>query len=497
MYPDHQPGLKDWNFHDSPGFSDFQVLPAQLSRIILPFMVDNTIKQILQKTDSIGSEIRVQAWVRTKRDTKELVFIALNDGSCMNNLQVIAEKSVISENVLHTLTTGASCSVTGILVESPAKGQTLELQALSLEQLGDCPSDYPLQKKRHSFEFLREIAHLRTRTNTFGAVARVRNALTIAVHSFFQELEFFNVHTPIITASDAEGAGEMFQVTTLPFETFDSSAGIDYSRDFFGKKASLTVSGQLSAETYATALGRVYTFGPTFRAENSNTSRHLAEFWMIEPEMSFCDINGNMDLAEDFLKYVLKYVLDNCEEDMVFFNTFIHKGIIDDLRAVINSSFTRISYTKAIEDLKASSVSFEYPVSWGIDLASEHEKYLTEEIYKGPVIITDYPKDIKAFYMKMNGDGKTVRAMDVLVPRLGEIIGGSERENRYDLLLDRIKEQGLNPEDYWWYLDLRKYGTVPHAGFGLGFERLVQYVTGMTNIRDVIPYARSARNCDF
>jgi len=460
-------------------------------------MANDTIKQILKKTGSIGTEITVQAWVRTKRDTKELAFIALNDGSCMSNLQVIAEKSRISEEIIHQLTTGASCSVTGTLVESPAEGQALELNASSLEILGDCPSDYPLQKKRHSFEFLREIGHLRARTNTFGAVARVRNALTMAVHNFFQEQEFFNVHTPIITASDAEGAGEMFQVTTLPFETFNSSEGIDYSRDFFGKKASLTVSGQLSAETYATALGRVYTFGPTFRAENSNTSRHLAEFWMIEPEMSFCDINGNMDLAENFLKYVLRYVLENCSEDMAFFNQFVQKGIIDDLKAVVNSDFTRISYTKAIEHLEASGVEFEFPVSWGIDLASEHEKYLTETVYKGPVIITDYPKDIKAFYMKLNDDGKTVRAMDVLVPRLGEIIGGSERENRYDVLLKKIQDMNLNPEDYWWYLDLRKYGSVPHAGFGLGFERLIQYVTGMTNIRDVIPYSRSARNCEF
>jgi asparaginyl-tRNA synthetase len=465
--------------------------------IILPSMANDTIKQILKKTESIGSEISVQGWVRTKRDTKEIAFVALNDGSCMNNLQVIADKADISEDILHRLTTGASCSATGTLVESPAKGQAVELQASSLEILGDCPSDYPLQKKRHSFEFLREIGHLRARTNTFSAVARVRNTLTMAVHSFFQENEFFNVHTPLITASDTEGAGEMFQVTTLPFDTFDSSKGIDYSRDFFGKKASLTVSGQLSAETYATAMGRVYTFGPTFRAENSNTSRHLAEFWMIEPEMSFCDINGDMDLAEDFLKYVLNYALEKCPEDMEFFNKFVQKGIIDDLKAVINSDFTRISYTKAVEVLEGAEKEFEFPVSWGIDLASEHEKFLTEEVYNGPVIITDYPKDIKAFYMKMNDDGKTVRAMDVLVPRLGEIIGGSERENRHDVLLDRIKEMGLEAEDYWWYLDLRKFGTVPHAGFGLGFERLVQYVTGMTNIRDVIPYARSSKNCEF
>ena len=460
-------------------------------------MIKDTIKKILTKTDAIGSEITVEAWVRTKRDNKDLAFIALNDGSCMSNLQVIADKGVISDETVHRLTTGASCSVTGTLVESPAKGQAVELQATAVEILGDCPGDYPLQKKRHSFEFLREIGHLRARTNTFGAVARVRNALTMAVHSFYQERDFFNVHTPLITASDTEGAGEMFQVTTLPFDTFDSSKGIDYSRDFFGKKASLTVSGQLSAETYATALGRVYTFGPTFRAENSNTSRHLAEFWMIEPEMSFCDINGNMDLAEDFLKYCLNYVLENCAEDMEFFNKFVQKGIIDDLKAVAEADFTRISYTQAIKDLEASGKTFEFPVSWGIDLASEHEKFLTEELYNGPVIVTDYPKDIKAFYMKLNDDGKTVRAMDVLVPRLGEIIGGSERENRYEVLVEKIKEMGLEPEDYWWYLDLRKFGSVPHAGFGLGFERLVQYVTGMGNIRDVIPYARSAKNCEF
>ena len=460
-------------------------------------MKQETIRQILQKTESIGENITVQGWVRTKRDTKEIAFIALNDGSCMGNIQVIADKDKIDDETLHRLTTGASCAVTGTLVESPARGQAVELQASSIEILGDCPGDYPLQKKRHSMEFLREIGHLRARTNTFGAVARIRHAMTQAIHSYFQENDFFNVHTPIITASDCEGAGEMFQVTTLPFHTFDSSSGIDYSRDFFGKQASLTVSGQLSAETYATALGRVYTFGPTFRAENSNTSRHLAEFWMIEPEMSFCDINGDMDLAEEFLKYVLNYVLVNCDEDMQFFNKFVQKGIIDDLKAVVNADFTRISYTKAIEDLEASGEKFEFPVSWGIDLASEHEKYLTEKVYRGPVIITDYPKDIKAFYMKLNADGKTVRAMDVLVPRLGEIIGGSERENNYETLVRRIKEMGLNEEDYWWYLDLRKYGTVPHAGFGLGFERLIQYVTGMGNIRDVIPYARSARNCEF
>ena len=460
-------------------------------------MIQDTIKQILQKTESIGETVTVQGWVRTQRDTKDIAFIALNDGSSMANIQIIADKDEISSETLHRLTTGASCSVSGILVESPAQEQALEVQAESITILGDCPGDYPLQKKRHSMEFLREIGHLRARTNTFSAVARISNAMTQAIHGFFQENGFFNVHTPIITASDCEGAGEMFQVTTLPYETFDSSKGVDYSRDFFGKKASLTVSGQLSAETYATALGRVYTFGPTFRAENSNTSRHLAEFWMVEPEMAFCDIHGDMDLAESFLKYVLSYVLDHCAEDMAFFNKWVQKGIIQDLEAVISADFTRITYTQAIDDLEKSGETFEFPVSWGIDLASEHEKFLTEKVYNGPVIITGYPKEIKAFYMKINEDGKTVRAMDVLVPRLGEIIGGSEREDCYEVLRSRIRDMGLNEEDYWWYLDLRKYGSVPHAGFGLGFERLIQYVTGIGNIRDVIPYARSARNCEF
>jgi asparaginyl-tRNA synthetase len=416
----------------------------------------------------------------------------------MSNLQVFVDKEIVTdESILARVTTGASIEVKGILVESPGKGQSVEVRALEIIIIGDCPEDYPLQKKRHTNEFLREIGHLRGRTNTYGAVVRVRSAMSYAIHKFYQERGFVNLHTPIITASDAEGAGEMFQVTTLPFHTFNSKAGIDYSRDFFGKQASLTVSGQLSAETYATAVGDVYTFGPTFRAENSNTTRHLAEFWMVEPEMAFCDIFGDMDLAEEFLKYILNYVLENCAEDMDFFNSWVSKGIVDQLKAVVNSDFARVTYTEAIEKLIASGKKFDFPVSWGIDLASEHERYLSEEVYKRPVIVYNYPKEIKAFYMKMNDDGKTVRAMDVLAPGIGEIIGGSEREDSYEKLVARIEELGLVKEDYSWYLDLRKYGTVPHAGFGLGFERMIQYVTGMANIRDVIPYARTPKNCNF
>lgn len=455
------------------------------------------IKQILQ-TKAEEQKISVKGWVRTNRDSKTNAFIAINDGSCMSNLQVFVDKEVVTDQeVLHRAATGASIEVKGILVESPGQGQSVEVRAEEIIIIGDCPEDYPLQKKRHSNEFLREIGHLRGRTNTFGAVVRVRSAMAFAIHKFFQERGFVNLHTPIITASDAEGAGEMFQVTTLPFESFNSQNGIDYSRDFFGKKASLTVSGQLSAETYATAVGDVYTFGPTFRAENSNTTRHLAEFWMVEPEMAFCDINGDMDLAEEFLKYIIGYVLENCAEDMEFFNKWVSKGILDQLNAVASADFARVTYTEAIAELEKASAKFEFPVSWGIDLASEHERYLSEEVYKRPVIVYNYPKEIKAFYMKLNEDGKTVRAMDVLAPGIGEIIGGSEREDSYETLLSRIDELGLNREDYDWYLDLRKYGTVPHAGFGLGFERMIQYVTGMANIRDVIPYARTPKNCNF
>lgn len=465
--------------------------------MVIDIITTMRIKQLL-KTEATEQQISVKGWVRTCRDSKTNAFIAINDGSCMSNLQVFVDKEIVTdESILARVTTGASIEVKGILVESPGKGQSVEIRADEIKIIGDCPEDYPLQKKRHTNEFLRDIGHLRGRTNTYGAVVRVRSAMSFAIHKFYQEKGFVNLHTPIITASDAEGAGEMFQVTTLPFHTFNSKAGIDYSRDFFGKKASLTVSGQLSAETYATAVGDVYTFGPTFRAENSNTTRHLAEFWMVEPEMAFCDIYGDMDLAEEFIKYILKYVLEHCAEDMEFFNKWVSKGILDQLKAVVNSDFARVTYTEAIDELIKSGKKFEFPVSWGIDMASEHERFLSEEVYKRPVIVYNYPKEIKAFYMKMNDDGKTVRAMDVLAPGIGEIIGGSEREDSYDTLISRIEELGLIKEDYDWYLDLRKYGTVPHAGFGLGFERMIQYVTGMANIRDVIPYARTPKNCNF
>ncbi|MDR1933159.1 MAG: asparagine--tRNA ligase [Spirochaetales bacterium] len=445
--------------------------------------------------------LAVEGWVRTKRDTKNVCFFELNDGSCLKNFQIVVDKDKTPHLApeLTKIATGASVRAEGELAASPGSGQNSELQAHSLTVLGESPADsYPLQKKRHSFEFLREIAHLRPRTNTFGAVARVRSALAFAIHRFFQENGFLYIHTPIITASDAEGAGEMFQVTTLPLENIPRKDGkIDYEKDFFGKQARLTVSGQLEGETYAAALGKIYTFGPTFRAENSNTTRHLSEFWMVEPEMAFCDIDANMDTAEEFLKYILSYILRRCGEDMDFFNLRIQPGIIDNLKRVIETPFRRITYTEAVEVLQKAPTAFEFPVSWGIDLQSEHEKYLTENVYGGPVIVTGYPRQIKAFYMKLNADEKTVRAMDVLVPRLGEIIGGSQREDRLDILEKRLTDMGLKKEDYWWYLDLRRYGTVPHSGFGLGFDRIVQYVTGMANIRDVIPYPRTAGSAEF
>ncbi|MEW5815676.1 MAG: asparagine--tRNA ligase [Spirochaetota bacterium] len=441
----------------------------------------------------------VYGWVRTKRDSKNLCFLELNDGSCLTNLQVVVDKNETGlSGVLDEINTGASVEVYGKLIPSPGKNQSVELSAFTIKLLGTSPPEYPLQKKRHSFEFLREIAHLRPRTNTFSSVARVRNAMSFAIHKFFQERGFIYLHTPIITVSDCEGAGEMFQVTTLPLENIPMTDGeVDFNKDFFGKKTSLTVSGQLEAEIYACALGNVYTFGPTFRAENSNTSRHLAEFWMIEPEMAFCDIYGNMELAEEFLKYIFGYVLENSLEDMEFFNRWIQAGLIKNLESILETDFQRITYTEAINELKRRNTDFEYPVEWGSDLQSEHEKYLTEKVFKKPVIIVDYPKEIKAFYMKGNEDGKTVRAMDLLVPRLGEIIGGSERESDFNKLEARIKETGLNVPDYWWYLDLRKYGSVPHSGFGLGFERLIQYVTGMQNIRDVIPFPRAVKSAEF
>jgi len=445
-------------------------------------------------------ELSVQGWVRTRRDSKGISFIEINDGSTIKNLQVLIEEAHPDyQSLLRRITTGCSVAVTGNLIASPAKGQKVELRATEISVIGETPPDYVLQKKRHSFEFLREIAHLRPRTNTFGAVARVRSAMSFAIHRFFQERDFIYIHTPIITGSDCEGAGEMFQVTTLPIEDPPrSDAGdVDYSNDFFGKKASLTVSGQLEGETYACALKNIYTFGPTFRAENSNTSRHLAEFWMIEPEMAFCDLNGDMDVSEAFLKYIFSYLLESCPDDMDFFNSWISKGVIDNLESIIKSSFERVTYTEAVEQLGKAKVDFEFPVTWGVDIQSEHEKFLTEKIYNKPVIVTDYPKEIKAFYMKLNDDDKTVRAMDVLVPRLGEIIGGSEREADYGKLEARIRQSGLDPRDYWWYLELRNFGTVPHAGFGLGFERLIQFVTGMQNIRDVIAFPRAVKTLEF
>ncbi len=483
-------------------------------------MKTELIKDILV-SEPDGRTIAVSGWVRTKRESKNLVFLQVNDGSCFASLQLTLDRESPGctdtlnqlEAALKSVTTGASLRATGRLVPSPASGQAVELQLEGLEVLGQAPADsYPLQKKNHSMEFLRENAHLRARTNTFGAVARMRSQMAYAIHTFFQERGFHYVHTPIVTASDAEGAGEMFQVTTLGLEKLaekavvagskgmaaeKAAALVDYSKDFFGKKASLTVSGQLEAETYATALSRVYTFGPTFRAENSNTTRHLAEFWMIEPEMAFFDLADNMDLAEEFVKYLLDWALAKCAADMDFFDQRIQKGLIDTLRHVASSDFARTTYTEAVAQLEKNADKFQFKPYWGCDLQSEHEKYLTEVIHKRPVIVTDYPKEIKAFYMKLNEDGKTVRAMDVLVPGLGEIIGGSQREADYDTLLGRIKGLGLNPDDYWWYLDLRKFGTVPHSGFGLGFERLLLYVTGMANIRDVIPFPRAPKLADF
>ncbi|MBR4121288.1 MAG: asparagine--tRNA ligase [Spirochaetales bacterium] len=452
------------------------------------------------KTMEPGPEtIRIEGWVRTKRDSKTVTFIEVNDGSCLKGLQVVADHDVFDNNLLNSITTGCSVICEGVLVASMGGDQKVELSASAIELVGDCPLDYPLQKKRHTLEYLREIGHLRARTNTIGAVQRVRSTMAYAVHRFFQENGFYYVNTPLITASDAEGAGQMFQVTTLDLDNIPRTEDgkIDYSKDFFGKRTSLTVSGQLEGETYATALKNIYTFGPTFRAENSNTKRHLAEFWMIEPEMSFCTLEGDMKVAEDFLKYVFRYVLDNCQEDMDFFSKFVEPGVKDTLLHVVESPFAHMTYTDAVKELEKASDRFDFKPFWGCDLQTEHERFLTEEVAKRPVIVTDYPKEIKAFYMKLNEDNRTVRAMDVLAPRLGEIIGGSERESRLDVLKARMAELGLDEKDYWWYLELRKYGSVPHAGFGLGFERAVQYVTGMQNIRDVIPYPRAAKQADF
>ena len=440
-------------------------------------------------------------WVRTKRDSKGgFSFIEVNDGSCMGSLQIIADGKLSNyKDEVLSLQTGCSIKVVGLLAASPGKGQKVELQAEKIEVVGWAdPAVYPLQKKRHSFEFLRTIAHLRPRTNTFGAVARVRNAMSYAIHTFFQERGFIYIHTPIITGSDCEGAGEMFRVTKFDLDQVPKKNGhADFSKDFFGGPASLTVSGQLEAEIYALAMGDVYTFGPTFRAEDSNTSRHLAEFWMVEPEMAFCDLQGNAELAAQLLKYIFNYVLENCEEDMKFFNRFIDSTVLDTLEKLVAQDFEYLTYTEGIEILLKAKEKFEFPVSWGCDLQSEHERYLCEKVFKRPVILVDYPKEIKAFYMKLNENRKTVRAMDVLVPKIGEIIGGSQREDDYDTLVERIKEMNLNPDDYWWYLELRKFGSTPHSGFGLGFERLIQFVTGLANIRDVIPFPRTPGNVSF
>ncbi|MFH1489150.1 MAG: asparagine--tRNA ligase [Pseudomonadota bacterium] len=447
------------------------------------------------------SACTVMGWVRTRRDSKGgFSFIEINDGSCLRNLQIVVDGKIPNyHDEILKLQTGCSIRVRGRLIASPGKNQSIEMHAEEVEVLGWAdPDAYPLQKKRHSFEFLRTIAHLRSRTNTFGAVARVRNAMSHAIHTFFQERGFIYIHTPILTGSDCEGAGEMFRVTTLDLDRVPRKEDrVDFEKDFFGVPANLTVSGQLEAEIYALSMGDVYTFGPTFRAENSNTSRHLAEFWMVEPEMAFCDLEGNIALAETFLKTIIEDLLRHCEEDMAFFNRFIEPSILDTLENLVTKDFECLTYTEAVDLLTGAKESFEFPVEWGKDLQSEHERYLCEKVFQRPIVLKDYPRDIKPFYMKVNDDERTVRAMDVLVPRIGEIIGGSQREEDYDLLVERMKETNMNLEDYWWYLELRKFGTAPHAGFGLGFERLIQFVTGLSNIRDVIPFPRTPGSLSF
>lgn len=459
------------------------------------------ITDVLKRED-YGSEVNVKGWVRTRRGSKTVHFIALNDGSTINNVQVVADADKFDEELIKLITTGACLSVTGELVRSIGSGQAVEIQAREIEVLGTCGPDYPMQKKGQSMEYMRTHAHIRLRTNTFGAVFRIRHHMAMAIHRYFHEHGFFYFHTPIITGSDCEGAGQMFQVTTKNLYDLkkDGEGKIDYSDDFFGKTTSLTVSGQLEGELGATALGAIYTFGPTFRAENSNTPRHLAEFWMIEPEVAFNDIRDNMDLAEDFIKYCVRWALEHCQDDLAFLNKMIDKTLLERLNFVVENDFVRLSYTEGIEILEEAAGKgrkFEFPIYWGADLASEHERYLVEEYFKRPVILTDYPKEIKAFYMKMNDDGKTVRAMDVLFPQIGEIIGGSEREENYDKLMARIGELNIPMKDIWWYLDTRRFGTCPHSGFGLGFERLILFVTGMQNIRDVIPFPRTPKNAEF
>ena len=457
------------------------------------------IAELLQ-SPATDAEVVVKGWVRTKRGNKNVAFIALNDGSCVANMQVVVDLAKFDEELLRKVTTGACLRVDGRLVASCGAGQGVEVQAEKIEIYGTAdPETYPLQKKGHSLEFLRDIAYLRPRTNTFGAIFRIRHAMAYAIHKYFNDKGFYYLHTPLITASDCEGAGAMFQVTTLDLNNLPKTeeGAVDYSQDFFGRPCSLTVSGQLEGELGALSLGQIYTFGPTFRAENSNTPRHLSEFWMIEPEMAFYELEDNMELAEDFLKYLIRYALENCREDLEFMNKMWDNGLIERLNFVLNHEFKRLDYTEGVEILKASGRKFEFPCDWGCDLQSEHERYLVEEHFKRPVILINYPKQIKAFYMKMNDDGKTVRAMDVLFPQIGEIIGGSEREENYDKLMARIEELNIPMKDMWWYLDTRRFGTCPHSGFGLGFERLILFVTGMQNIRDVIPFPRTPKNAEF
>jgi asparaginyl-tRNA synthetase len=452
------------------------------------------------KSTGFGEEINVKGWVRTRRGNKNVSFVALNDGSIIHNLQVVIDIAKFGEDFLKPITTGACINVNGILVESQGRGQSVEVQATEIEIYGGAdPEAYPLQKKGHSLEFLREVAHLRPRTNTFGAIFRMRHHMSYAIHKYFNDRGFFYFHTPIITASDAEGAGSMFEVTTLDFNNLpiNEDGKVDYSEDFFGKQTNLTVSGQLEGELGAMSLGAIYTFGPTFRAENSNTPRHLAEFWMIEPEVAFYDNEDNMNLAEDFLKYLINYALEKCIDDIEFLAKMYDNELIDRLKFVVNNDFKRLTYTEGIKILEESGEKFEFPVYWGADLQSEHERYLVEKHFKRPVILTDYPKEIKSFYMKQNDDGKTVRAMDVLFPKIGEIIGGSERESDYDKLMKHVENIGMHTDPIWWYLETRKFGTAPHSGFGLGFERLMLFVTGMTNIRDVIPFPRTPNNAEF
>jgi asparaginyl-tRNA synthetase len=458
------------------------------------------IKHILDKTP-VGETVSISGWLRTRRDSKAgFSFLEVNDGSCLQGIQVLASTDLAEyDSVVKELTTGSALSVNGVLKESPGRGQRVELEARTIVALGSAPPDYPLQKKKHTLEYLREIAHLRPRTNTLGAAMRLRHHLSFAIHDYFRQNDFFYIHTPIITASDCEGAGAMFRVSTLDPKSppTDGQGEIRWQKDFFGRKTYLTVSGQLQAEAMACALGRVYTFGPTFRAENSHTPRHVAEFWMVEPEVAFADLDLNAELAEDFLKSTLKYALEHCAEDLTFFDDRVEKGLIASLEGVVASSFERMTYSDAVERLLASGRAFEHEVIWGLPLQTEHERYLTEELLQKPVILTDYPADKAAFYMRLNDDGKTAAAMDVLVPRIGEIIGGSQREERYDVLLDRLAQHHLSAEEYWWYTDLRKHGTVPHAGFGLGFERLVMFASGMKNIRDVIAFPRTPKQADF